>query len=301
MRPADLANVLQDLPDARRNEVAAALDDERLADVLEELPEHDQVEILAALDRERAADVLEEMDPDDAADLLAELPKPEQEVLLDLMEPDEADAGARAAGLPAGHRGQRDDLRAGDPDAGRDRRRGAGPDPGAAAVARPSPRRSSWPGRRWPPRPAATWAWCTSSGCCASRRPTLLGGVVDNDIDPLQPDTAARRDHPADGDVQPGRACRWSTRTTGWSARSPSTTCWTTRCRATGATATRRRRRPRPSRGRTARWLSRAGERLDQPREPAPDPAAPVRPGGLRPVVGGRSPGSWARRSSSST
>ncbi|GAA2521044.1 magnesium transporter MgtE N-terminal domain-containing protein [Pilimelia columellifera] len=90
MRPADLANVLQDLPASRRNEVAAALDDERLADVLEELPEHDQVEILAALDRERAADVLEEMDPDDAADLLAELPKVEQEVLLDLMEPDEA-------------------------------------------------------------------------------------------------------------------------------------------------------------------------------------------------------------------
>ncbi|MFG3600453.1 magnesium transporter MgtE N-terminal domain-containing protein [Micromonospora chersina] len=90
MRPADLANALQDLPDARRNEVAAALDDERLADVLGELPEHDQVEILAALDRERAADVLEEMDPDDAADLLNELPPPEQDVLLDLMEPDEA-------------------------------------------------------------------------------------------------------------------------------------------------------------------------------------------------------------------
>ncbi|HET9516731.1 MAG TPA: CBS domain-containing protein, partial [Actinoplanes sp.] len=68
----------------------AALDDERLADVLEELPEHDQVEILIGLDRERAADVLEEMDPDDAADLLAELPATEQEVLLDLMQPDEA-------------------------------------------------------------------------------------------------------------------------------------------------------------------------------------------------------------------
>jgi Mg/Co/Ni transporter MgtE len=90
MRPADLANVLQDLPDARRNEVAAALDDERLADVLGELPEHDQVGILAALDRDRAADVLEEMDPDDAADLLAELPKPDREELLGLMEPDEA-------------------------------------------------------------------------------------------------------------------------------------------------------------------------------------------------------------------
>ncbi|GLY03329.1 magnesium transporter [Actinoplanes sp. NBRC 101535] len=90
MRPADMANVLQDLPDARRNEVAAALSDRKLADVLEELPEHDQVEILARLDRERAADVLERMDPDDAADLLAELPKAEQAVLLDLMEPEEA-------------------------------------------------------------------------------------------------------------------------------------------------------------------------------------------------------------------
>ncbi|GIF10984.1 Mg/Co/Ni transporter MgtE [Actinoplanes teichomyceticus] len=90
MRPADMANALQDLPDARRNEVAAALDDRRLADVLEELPEHDQVEILIQLDRERAADVLERMDPDDAADLLAELPKTEQMVLLDLMEPEEA-------------------------------------------------------------------------------------------------------------------------------------------------------------------------------------------------------------------
>lgn len=90
MRPADLANVLQDLSESRRVEVATALDDERLADVLEELPEHDQLEIMAALKPERAADVLEEMDPDDAADLLAEMPKGEQEVLLDLMQPDEA-------------------------------------------------------------------------------------------------------------------------------------------------------------------------------------------------------------------
>ena len=90
MRPADMANALQDLPDARRNEVASALSDRTLADVLEELPEHDQVEILIQLDRERAADVLERMDPDDAADLLAELPKAEQAVLLDLMEPEEA-------------------------------------------------------------------------------------------------------------------------------------------------------------------------------------------------------------------
>ncbi|MFG1610050.1 magnesium transporter MgtE N-terminal domain-containing protein [Actinoplanes sp. NPDC049265] len=91
MRPADMANALQDLPDARRDEVAAALSDRTLADVLEELPEHDQVEILIKLDRERAADVLERMEPDDAADLLAELPQAEQTLLLDLMEPEESE------------------------------------------------------------------------------------------------------------------------------------------------------------------------------------------------------------------
>ena len=90
MRPADIADLLQELPAARRAQVAAALDDERLADVLGELPEDDQVEILASLDRDRAADVLEEMDPDDAADLLAELPQRDQDELLGLMQPEEA-------------------------------------------------------------------------------------------------------------------------------------------------------------------------------------------------------------------
>ncbi|MDX3096012.1 CBS domain-containing protein [Streptomyces sp. ME01-24h] len=90
LHPADLANVLHHLSPKRRAEVAAALDDDRLADVLEELPDDDQVEILGKLQQERAADVLEAMDPDDAADLLAELPEEEQERLLGLMEPHEA-------------------------------------------------------------------------------------------------------------------------------------------------------------------------------------------------------------------
>ncbi|MDH6112664.1 flagellar motility protein MotE (MotC chaperone)/sporulation protein YlmC with PRC-barrel domain [Kitasatospora sp. MAP12-15] len=90
LRPADLANVMHHLSAKRRSEVAAALDDERLADVLEELPEDDQVEIIGKLKDERAADVLEAMDPDDAADLLSELPSEDAERLLQLMEPDEA-------------------------------------------------------------------------------------------------------------------------------------------------------------------------------------------------------------------
>lgn len=91
MRPADIANLLQDLTTQRRLDVARELDDERLADVLEELPEDDRVEIVSMMEAERAADVLEEMDPDDAADLLSELPPDRAEVLLEKMEPEDAE------------------------------------------------------------------------------------------------------------------------------------------------------------------------------------------------------------------
>jgi CBS domain-containing protein len=90
LRPADVAARLQELPEKRRLEVAAALSDERLADVIQELPEDDQVWFLTALEEERAADVLEAMDDDDAADVLNELAPADQERLLELMEADEA-------------------------------------------------------------------------------------------------------------------------------------------------------------------------------------------------------------------
>lgn len=91
-KAADVAARIRDLPDRRRQEIAEALDDDRLADVLEELPEDDQREIIAKLDEERAADVLSEMDPDDAADLLGHMPVVDRDRLLSLMEPDEAQA-----------------------------------------------------------------------------------------------------------------------------------------------------------------------------------------------------------------
>ncbi|OUZ08868.1 magnesium transporter [Aeromicrobium sp. PE09-221] len=91
MRPADLASALRDLTPKRRLEIVAELGDERLADVLEEMPDTFQAEILGVLDPERGADVLGEMSPDDAADLLGGLPAQTAEQLLFLMEPDDAD------------------------------------------------------------------------------------------------------------------------------------------------------------------------------------------------------------------
>ena len=67
MRNADVANALVDMDDARRNKIAAELDDERLADVLAEMPDDDQTAILEHLNIERAADVLLElMDPEES-------------------------------------------------------------------------------------------------------------------------------------------------------------------------------------------------------------------------------------------
>jgi CBS domain-containing protein len=86
MHPTDLADAVAVMPPTRRDQLAAALQDEELADLLEELPEADQIRLLAGLGLERTADVVEEMEPDDAADLLAEMPDEQRERLLAAME-----------------------------------------------------------------------------------------------------------------------------------------------------------------------------------------------------------------------
>jgi CBS domain-containing protein len=87
MAPADLASAYEGLPQARRSQLAAALEDEELADLLEEMPEEDQIRLLDSLDSiERRADVVEEMEPDDAADLLGEMPPEQRERLLTAMQ-----------------------------------------------------------------------------------------------------------------------------------------------------------------------------------------------------------------------
>ncbi len=54
-------------------------------------------------------------------------------------------------------------------------------------------------------RPAATSAWPTSSGCCASRRLRCVGGVIDTETDALAGPVVARRGDPPPGVLQPGR------------------------------------------------------------------------------------------------
>ena len=91
LKPADLADVMRDLPQDSQMRVAAELTDERLADVLEELGNEDAVALLSRLEAGRAAHVLDAMQPDDAADLVADLPQLKATELLGLMEPEEAE------------------------------------------------------------------------------------------------------------------------------------------------------------------------------------------------------------------
>ena len=95
LKPADLADVMRDLPQDSQMRVAAELADERLADVLEELGNEDAVALLSRLEAGRAADVLDVMQPDDAADLVADLPQLKATELLGLMEPEEAEVVRR--------------------------------------------------------------------------------------------------------------------------------------------------------------------------------------------------------------
>ena len=125
--PADLAGVLHELSPKRRAEVAAALDDEKLADVLEELPEDDQVEILGPA---RARARRRRPGGDGTRRRRRPARRAAARAGRAAARADGAGRGRRrapAALLRRVHRRRHDDDRAGDPAAGRDRRRGAGP------------------------------------------------------------------------------------------------------------------------------------------------------------------------------
>jgi magnesium transporter len=89
LHPADIADIVEDLPQSEREAVFRALDEEVAAGALEELDRRTQVAILESLDSDRAADIVEEMAPDAAADLLGELPEARSGAILQEMDPAE--------------------------------------------------------------------------------------------------------------------------------------------------------------------------------------------------------------------
>ena len=89
LHPADIADIVEDLPAAEREAVFETIDEGVAADTLEELDPDVKVSIVESLDKNRAADILEEMDPDAAADVLGDLGEEHSGEILQEMEPAE--------------------------------------------------------------------------------------------------------------------------------------------------------------------------------------------------------------------
>jgi magnesium transporter len=89
LHPADIADIVEDLPPAEREAVFETISEEVAAETLEELDPDVQKSVVESLDKDRAADIVEEMDPDAAADLLGDLREEHSGEILEEMEPEE--------------------------------------------------------------------------------------------------------------------------------------------------------------------------------------------------------------------
>jgi CBS domain-containing protein len=89
LHPADIADIVEDLPAAEREAVFETIDEGVAAETLEELDPDVKVSIVESLDKNRAADIVEEMDPDAAADLLGDLGEEQSGEILMEMQPEE--------------------------------------------------------------------------------------------------------------------------------------------------------------------------------------------------------------------
>lgn len=90
VHPADIADLLDELPALIAVDAFAALSVDVASEVLDETGSLVRQELVERVDDEKLADLLEELPMDDAAEFLEDLPEPVSDRLLDLMEPEEA-------------------------------------------------------------------------------------------------------------------------------------------------------------------------------------------------------------------
>jgi magnesium transporter len=91
MHPADLANIIAQLPHRNVSAVLHSIDMEAAGEAIGEMEPEVSSRVIAQLESSHAADVLEEMPPDEAADVLAELSDEKAQELLAQMDPEDAE------------------------------------------------------------------------------------------------------------------------------------------------------------------------------------------------------------------
>ena len=90
MRPADLADLLEELGRSQRQELLGHLDPEAAADAVEEMEAEDVEQLLRQAPTGQGAALLAQMEPDEAVDALRDLDPDEREELLAVMPADSA-------------------------------------------------------------------------------------------------------------------------------------------------------------------------------------------------------------------
>ena len=91
LHPADIADLVHELPPEERVAVLGALEEELAADTFVELHRSYQASLLLALPDAKAREILNEMPLDDAADLLADLPDDRRQRFIAMMDEEDAD------------------------------------------------------------------------------------------------------------------------------------------------------------------------------------------------------------------
>jgi Mg/Co/Ni transporter MgtE len=91
IHPADLADILENIPIQSIKTVLETIDVETTGEALYELEPDMRNVVISQLDSEQASDILEEMEPDEAADVLADLPEKKAQELLGLMDEENAE------------------------------------------------------------------------------------------------------------------------------------------------------------------------------------------------------------------
>ncbi len=91
IHPADLADIIENIPIRNIRAVLDSIDPETTGDALYELEADMRNIVVNQLDSEQLTDILEEMEPDEAADILSDLPEDKARELLGKMDQEDAE------------------------------------------------------------------------------------------------------------------------------------------------------------------------------------------------------------------
>ena len=91
LHPADLADILTEIPLEQGTEILSSVDEELAGEALHEVSTELREKLLKEMDKETISDILEEMPPDEAADILGDMSEETSNELLSLMETEEAE------------------------------------------------------------------------------------------------------------------------------------------------------------------------------------------------------------------